>query len=74
MFTPEFIRENTLRMGRGEVIETSGETHKDVEIFAGENTFLAIRTHAVLMATGPKEVVMIFPMSNVRRVEVTSQE
>jgi len=76
MFTPDFIRENTVRLGRGRIIETSGEVTEGIEIFSGsDNSFIVgIREYAAINPEDAREDVILFPVVNLRRVEITSQD
>jgi hypothetical protein len=76
MFTPAFIRENTTRLGRGTVVENSGEEHDDVELFSGSDTsmIVAIKQFAAIQESERREIVIVFPVANCRRFEINSQE
>jgi hypothetical protein len=76
MFTPAFIRENTTRLGRGTIVENSGEEHDDVELFSGSDPtiIVAIKQFAAIQESERREIVILFPTVNCRRFEIHSQE
>lgn len=76
MFTPEFIRENTTRLGRGSVYQTNGEVNEGIELFYGSNTSMlfGLRKFAALDPADAREDVILYPVVNVLRVEITSQD
>lgn len=76
MFTADYIRENTVRLGRGTIVETSGETFEGIEIFSGADNsiIVGVRQFAALNPEDAREDVILFPVANLRRVEILTQE
>jgi hypothetical protein len=76
MFTPDYIRKHAPRIGIGSVIESSGQEREELEIFRGSDPsfVIAIKKFAAIKESDRREIVVIFPMVNVRRIEIHSQE